>query len=56
MARRRRPSTGSWIRVSLSSFREWVRGTTRDGSMPIYDAERLSDAAIEEIYAYLRRL
>ena len=41
---------------SLSSFTEWVRGTARGGPMPTYDAERLSDVAIEEIYAYLRRM
>ncbi|MEO1230783.1 MAG: YHYH protein [Myxococcota bacterium] len=41
---------------SLPSFRDWLRGNGRGGSMPTYDADRLSDAAIEEIYTYLRQL
>ncbi|MEM9459323.1 MAG: YHYH protein [Myxococcota bacterium] len=40
---------------SLPSFREWVRGTGRGDPMPTYDSDTLSDAAIEEIYEFLRR-
>lgn len=39
---------------TLSSFRTWLRGTGRSGPMPTYEPETLSDAAVEEIYNYLR--